>query len=238
MGRDARAALIGGAFDFAREVRVEPEHDWLSAALADAARGSFPAADHAVRLVPSPVGANAALVAFSGHHVIASDLEPARVVSGLRNGGFALPTDPRFLAWLTDAAGGSSPADTIDVVLARAGTADRDAPPFVAPSAADLEDPRVAFAAATRTDLRLLRPEGMDAVVVLGRGLERRLEVSIELGAGERGSGVAGRFLHAALAAAGPNELVFAQVSAGNAAALRVAAGVGFAPICAEYLIR
>jgi GNAT superfamily N-acetyltransferase len=238
VGRDARAALIEDAFDFARDVRVDPDPRSLSAALADAARGRFPPADHAVLLVPAPVGAKAAVIAFSGHHVIASELEPELVVKRLREGGVVLPTDPRFLAWLTDAAGSPSSSDTIDVVLARPGLSDADALPFAAPSHGDLEDPRVAFAAASRTDLRLLRPEGVGAVVVLGRGLERRLEVSIELDPDERGTGLAARLLHAALAAAGPDELVFAQVSAGNAAALRAAMGARFALICAEYLIR
>jgi hypothetical protein len=55
-------------------------------------------------------------------------------------------------------------------------------------------------------------------VAIVGRGLGGRLEVT--------------------LSDAGSGEFVFAQVSAGNTAALRAALRRGFQPICAEYLVR
>jgi hypothetical protein len=106
------------------------------------------------------------------------------------------------------------------------------------PDAEALADPRVAFAASTRRDLRVLRSADAGAVVVLGRGLADRLEVSIELDPGRRSSGLAAELMAVALAEVGPKETVFAQVLAGNAAALRAALRGGFRPICAEYLIR
>ena len=107
---------------------------------------------------------------------------------------------------------------------------------MVTPDAEALSDPRVAFAAFSRSDLRVHR--SADGVVVLGRGLTNRLEVSIELSPRVRGAGRAEERLDLALACAGPTDCVYAQISAGNSAALRAALGTGFRPICAEYLIR
>jgi hypothetical protein len=177
-------------FDFVREIRIERDPGWLAATLTAAARGEFPDADHTVRLAPRPVGARAAVVAFTAQHVIASELDPKEVARHLRSGGIQLPTDPRFLSWLCEQAGGSS-EDTIDVVLARQGSEATSDLLMVVPDADALSDPRVAFAAFSRTDLHVHR--SADDVVVLGRGLASRLEVSIELGASARGAGRAKR---------------------------------------------
>jgi hypothetical protein len=177
------------------------------------------------------------VVAFTAHHVIATELEPEQVARHLRERDVQLPTDPRFLVWLSERAGGSS-EDTIDVVLARTGVEPASDLRMVAPDAEALADPRVAFAASTRSDVRVHRSPADAAVVVLGRGLVNRLEVSIELEVSRRGFGLAEKLLDVALSEAGPTELVYAQISAGNSAALRAALRAGFRPICAEYLIR
>jgi GNAT superfamily N-acetyltransferase len=231
MDRDAHT------FDFVREIRVEPDPGWLGATLTGAARGTFPVPDHAVDIAPRPAGATAAVVAFTARHVIASDLDPEEVVERLRGRQVQLPTDPRFLAWLSERAGGSS-EDTVDVVLARPGIAATSDLGMVIPDGEMLQDPRVAFAASSRTDLRVHRAPTGDGVVILGRGLADRLEVSLELDARERGTGRAAELLEVALSHAGPDDLVYAQISAGNSAALRAALRAGFRPICAEYLIR
>jgi hypothetical protein len=101
-----------------------------------------------------------------------------------------------------------------------------------------LDDPRVAFAAATRRELRVLRSQDGAAVAVLGQGLAGRLELAIELDPNVQGSERTDQLLSIALAEVGSGQSVFAQVSAGNSAALRAALRRGFTPICAEYLIR
>jgi hypothetical protein len=226
------------AFDFAQGVSVEPDPSWLPRALDAAAQGRFPTPDQKLRLVPPVAGARGALIAFTGHHVIASPLDPDAIAARISDRDVQLPTDPRFLAWLADALGGSSCEDTIDVVLAREGIARTAQPPMVPVDDAMLSDRRVAFAAETRTELRIYQPADASAVVVLGRGLAGRLEMSIELAPGRRGSGQGERLTAIALAEAGPGSTVFAQVAAGNAAALRAATRGGFQPICAEYLVR
>jgi hypothetical protein len=226
------------AFDFVQELTVEEDGNWLPRALQEAAAGRFPAPDHRVRIVPAVAGAKAAVVAFTSHHVIASPLPATDVAAAIRERRLQLPTDPRFLAWLADAVGGSSSEDTIDVVLARPGIP-RDGQAAMTPLTEEmLEDRRIAFAAETRSDLRVHRPADGSAVVVLGRGLADRLEMSIELAPDVRGSELADELTEVALAEAGPREAVFAQVSAGNSAALRTAIRDGFKPVGGEYLIR
>jgi hypothetical protein len=226
------------AFDFVQEVTVEDDPGWLPRALADAAVGRFPDPDHRVRIVPAAEGAKAAVVAFTSHHVIASPLRAADVAAAIRERRLQLPTDPRFLAWLSEEVGGSSSEDTIDVVLARPGIARDGQPPMEPLTDEMLADRRIAFAAETRRDLRIHRPDDGTAVVVLGRGFAGRLEMSIELSPDVRGSELADELTEVALAEAGPREAVFAQVSAGNSAALRAAIRDGFKPVGGEYLIR
>jgi hypothetical protein len=226
------------AFDFAQEVVTTEDAAWLPRALQEAARGRFPEPDHRVRVVPPASGAKAAVVAFTAHHVIAGSTPAPDVARAIRDRGLQLPTDPRFLAWLAEEAGGSSSEDTIDVVLARPGIA-REGRPEMEPLADEmLADSRIAFAAETRRDVRVHRPDGGEAVVVLGRGFADRLEMSIELAPDVRGSELADDLTAIALAEAGPDEAVFAQVSAGNSAALRAAIRDGFKPVGGEYLIR
>jgi hypothetical protein len=88
----------GRAFDFAQEISLATEPEWLPRTLLRAAQGRFPDADHDVRLTPGVTGAKAAVVAFTAHHVIASELEPGVTERELRRRGVQLPTDPRFLA--------------------------------------------------------------------------------------------------------------------------------------------
>jgi hypothetical protein len=226
------------AFDFAQEVILEEDTGWLPGALEAAARGSFPEPDHRVRVVPAVAGAKAAVIAFTAHHVIASPLPPARVRDEISERNLQLPTDPRFLAWLADAVEGSSSEDTIDVVLAREGIERGDRPAMVPLEEEMLADRRNAFAAETRRDLRIHLPGDGSAALVLGRGLADRLEMSIELAPGARGAGAVDELIEVALAEAGEGEVVFAQVSAGNSAALRAAMRAGFRPVGGEYLIR
>jgi hypothetical protein len=191
-----------------------------------------------VRLVPPAAGALGAVIAFTAHHVIASPLDPERLVDRLHGQEVHLPTDPRFLAWLADQVGGSSSEDTIDVVLARRGLDSTAELRMEAPIEEMLDDPRVAFAAATRRELRVLRSQNGAAVAVLGQGLAGRLELAIELDPNVQGSERTDQLLSIALAEVGSGQSVLAQVSAGNSAALRAALRRGFTPICAEYLIR
>jgi hypothetical protein len=137
--------------DFASEIVVELDPGWLRRALDASIDGRFPEADHRVRLAPAVDGAAAVVVAFSGHHVIASGLDPTEVADHLRASETRLPTTPSVLTWLADRVGTRRP-ETIDVVVAARGgerpgaLAIVEEPPH--------EHPRVEFSASTRPPRR------------------------------------------------------------------------------------
>ncbi len=66
-------------------------------------------------------------------------------------------------------------------------------------------------------------------LLTIGRGLARRVEVSIEVESAARSSGL-GRALPP------PGEAVFAQISPGNAASVRAFLSAGYRPIGSEVL--
>jgi GNAT superfamily N-acetyltransferase len=96
------------------------------------------------------------------------------------------------------------------------------------------EHPRVVRARRWRNELRVF--EGDGGMVLLGRGLAGRLELSVEVAPERRDRGLARRLVAGALAAAAPAEPVFAQVAAANAASLRALQPAGFAAVGAEVL--
>ena len=75
-------------------------------------------------------------------------------------------------------------------------------------------------------------------LLTLGRGLAGRLELSVELhDETDRNDGAGRALIGAGLAVAAPGDLVWAQVSPGNAASLRAFLACGFVPIGSEVLL-
>jgi GNAT superfamily N-acetyltransferase len=196
-----------------------------------AARGDFPPEDGVTQVVGAAAGARAAVLSFTAHHVVAADVPPGEVLAAVDPTNLNGPVAPSVLAWLAERTG--LRAGSLDVVLAwvpeRA---------VVAPAGMDEvapgDHPRIVRARRWRRDLRVF--EGEDGIVVFGRGLADRLELSMEVAPGRRGHGRARELVVAALAAAQPSEPVFAQVAAANAASLRALQPAGFAAIGAEVL--
>ncbi|CAN5706155.1 GNAT family N-acetyltransferase [soil metagenome] len=207
----------------------------LAAVLADAAEGCFPPADGRTDVLPPDGDGTVAVVAFSGHAFVLADVdsdEVARRATDGAGGGFGGVLDPTLLIWL---AGDERTIGSIDVVLtARARGA---------PNADDLlpvldvvDHPRVRRAFAHR---RHVEVRGDDrGVVVLGRGLVGRRELSLELFDGTAMSTGAGRdLITRGLAAVPAGEWCWAQVAAGNTRSLRAFSAAGFRPVCAEVLL-
>jgi hypothetical protein len=141
------------------------------------------------------------------------------------------PLAPGVLAWLAERTG--LVAGSLDVVLAW--VPERAVAPDLPVREVEAGDhPRVARARRWRRNLRVF--EGEAGMVVLGRGLAGRLELSVEVDRPERDRGLARRLVPAALVAATPREPVFAQVAAANAASLRALQAAGFAAVGAEVL--
>jgi GNAT superfamily N-acetyltransferase len=194
-----------------------------------AARGRFPPVEGGTVVVAAVAGAPAAVLSFTAYHVVAADVPPDEVLARIDPQDLKGPLAPGVLAWLAERTG--LMAGSLDVVLAWvAGTAGGVPVREVEPG----DHPRVVRARRWRSDLRVF--EGDGGMVLLGRGVAGRLELSVEVAPERRGRGLARALVAGALRAAAPSEPVFAQVAAANAASLRALQPAGFAAVGAEVL--
>jgi GNAT superfamily N-acetyltransferase len=196
-----------------------------------AARGAFPAENGRTEATGAVEGAPAAVLSFTAHHVVAADVPAAEVLERIDPGDLKGPLAPGVLAWLAERTGLA--AGSLDVVLAWM----PERSPSTSVAVREVEPgahPRVARARRWRRNVRVF--EGAGGMVVLGRGVAGRLELSVEVARADRDRGVARQLVTAALTAAEPGEPVFAQVAAANAASLRALQPAGFAAIGAEVL--
>ncbi len=193
-----------------------------------AAGGELPAPDGRMDVLPPPDGAAGAVVAFTAHHVVAADVTREEVLARVPAGDLDAPLGVPFLTWLSEHIGARP--DGVDVVL----VAD-PVPGLVSlRPLADSDHPRARRARRVRTDVSVYGDE--TGVIAIGRGLAGRIEVSIEVGPAERGRGTGRLLAHAARTLGPRDEPLFAQVAAGNAAALHAFLAAGFRPIGAEVL--
>jgi GNAT superfamily N-acetyltransferase len=199
--------------------------------LCDAARGAFPPEDGRTEVMRAAEGAPAAVLSFTAHHVVAADVPAEEVLARIDPADLKGPLAPGVLAWLAERTG--LVAGSLDVVLAW--VPERAVASAVAVREVAAGDhPRVARARRWRREVRVF--EGEDGMVILGRGLAGRLELSVEVAPPRRDRGLARTLVPAALAAAAPGEPVFAQVAAANAASLRALQPAGFTAVGAEVL--
>ena len=200
--------------------------------LRDAAAGRFPPSDLAVEVIGSPGGRSDAVVAFSGHNVVAANVDPRDVRAQLPHDDPGGPMGAAFLAWLGECLG--TLPGSLDVVLVSDARAD-EALALEPATGADAHA-RVERALAYRSDVRVFTDAGRRGVVILGRGLADRLEVSLELDPAHRGRGLGMELARAARALVTEGEPLFAQVAPGNVASLRAFLAAGYRPICSEVL--
>jgi hypothetical protein len=203
-----------------------PPHPLL-AILDAAADGRFPPVDGVCEVLP-PAGEFRAVVAFTGHAYVLADVDAAEL-NKLEADGYGGASRPHVLQWV---AGDDGRIGSLDVVL----VADGSSGPTL-PRRRDLDEhPRVRRAAGYRTDVRVHADDA--GLVVLGRGLAGRCELSVELlDVTGSGLGHGRRLIRAGLAELAPGERCWAQVAPGNAASLRAFLACGFVPICSEILI-
>ncbi len=214
-----------------------PEHR-LVKLLREAARDRFPAADLACEVLPQPPGRSDAVVAFSGHNVIAAGVDADDARAHLPDDDPGGPLSAPFLTWLGLQLG--APPGSVDVVLVADGTGRSDAERQL--SELSVEDvpgafaDRVARAGRYRTDVRVFADADRHGVVILGRGLAERREISLEVHPRRRGRGIGAALARAALGAVPEGEPLYAQVAPGNVASLRAFLRAGYRPIGAEVL--
>lgn len=196
------------------------------------AAGRFPPADGAVLVHPQPPGPSAAVLAFTGHHVVCADVTPDWVGDNLDPEDLGAPMKSEFLAALGALL--RRPSGALDVALVASGLAGN---PPVSLLPLDGDHPRLMRARRFRQEIRAYSVEAIPgAVVLVGRGLAGRWESAFEVPDLTRGRGLGRTLARAAQHLVGPGEQVWAQVSPGNTAALRAVLAAGYLPVGAEVL--
>ncbi|WP_448638202.1 hypothetical protein [Geodermatophilus sp. URMC 63] len=207
----------------------------LAALLVGAAGGRFPPADGGWSRVPPWRSGLEAVVAFTGHAVLA--LDPDRDDARLRALGVDGVGGTHHPRVLTALAGVDGWIDSLDALLVARGTG-RGGPLVERPDLCG--HPRVAFATALRDDVRVLGWPDRDrsAVAVLGAGIAGLREFSVELEPARRGHGEGTALASAVLDAVPEGEPVVAAVAPGNAASLRALLHAGAVPVASVQLFR
>ena len=204
----------------------------LATMLADAAFGRFPPPDGRVEVTPSPGPPCDALVAFTGHYVLAADVDAQEIASRWPVGDLSVPFAPASLCWLGDRIG-REPL-THDALLVAFG--DGSGPPPWLARVDDLAHPRVERAARYRVVDSVWTTEDGTGVAIVGRGLCGRWELGYEVAADGRNARLGRQLVAAARGLVPAGAPVFAQVAPGNAASMRSTLAAGFVPIGAEVL--
>jgi GNAT superfamily N-acetyltransferase len=207
----------------------------LLALLHNAARGTFPPGDFTTTHLPSPNSPADAVLAFFGHHVIASNVSSTFVRGWTDRDPFAL-SDVRFLAALASEL--NTTPGIYDAVYAGIGEGATVADVGLQETE-DRTHPRVLRALSYRdpSTLRVFLDPSGHGLLLLGRGLAGRMEAAFEVDPEARGKGI-GRLLVRAARQLGPAlEPVFLQVSPGTVWSMRaVASDENWKPIGAEIL--
>ncbi|AKN69915.1 GCN5 family acetyltransferase [Streptomyces sp. PBH53] len=198
-----------------------------------AAAGVFPPPDGGTTVVPQPSPRDAGVMSFTAHSVVFTDEDPAWVYETLRATDcdpLAATMNPRFLTALLDRTGRRT--ETVDAVLV--GDPLPGAPSLALREIEDPAHPRIAYAHGRRDGVRAWTAGG--GVLVMGRGVAGRLEVSVEVDEQARRRGL-GRLLVTA-ARHLVTEPLWAQVAPGNARSVRAFQAAGYRAVGAELLLQ
>lgn len=195
--------------------------------------GRYPEQDGIVRVLPDAPGPASAVLGFTAHFVVCAPVDPAWVHELLPAGDLSAPLGARFVASLADRLGADIGAnDAVFVAVA-----DGAHPAIELLVTDDREHPRVARARRYRHDLRVWVTPRRDALLLVGRGVAGRWEVSFDVALSARGQGLGRALAGAALGLLPAGTPVFAQVTPGNAASMRAVLSAGYRPIGAEVLL-
>lgn len=206
-----------------------PEHR-LVRLLREAAQDRFPPGDLEVEILGSPPGPSDAVVAFSGHNVIAADVDPEEARAHLPGEDPGGPMSAPYLTWLGLQLG--APPGSLDLVL----VADGGGSTTLVRTDGVAGHERVARARSYRSAVKTWTDPDGRGLVVIGRGLAGRWEVSLEVEPRWRGRGLGVGLARAALGCVPAGEPLFAQVAPGNVASVRAFLRAGYRPIGSEVL--
>ncbi|MFI8929718.1 GNAT family N-acetyltransferase [Streptomyces sp. NPDC053474] len=208
----------------------------LDAVLTAAARGEFPAPDGSTTVVPQPSPRDAGVMSFTAHTVVFTDEDPEWVratVAGTGCDPLAATMNPGFLTAFGQRTGLA--VDTIDLVTVASAVPGPPDPALGLRALDDPDHPRVARALKRRDDVRVWT-SGAGGVVVLGRGVAGRWEVSVEVDESARHRGLGRALASAARALVPGGATLWAQQAPGNARSVRAFQAAGFRPVGAEAL--
>lgn len=211
------------------------ERSPLLTLLHDAANGRFPLGDFSTTHLPSPASPADAVLAFFGHHVIASDVEREFVTKWTDIDPFAL-SDVRFLSAFANRLD-TSPGiyDAVFATLGEGGSPER----YGLSETSIRTHPRVVRAHAYRdpATIRVFVDGSSMGTLVMGRGLAGRMEAAYEVDEAGRGKGLGRRLIAAARGLAPQDEPVFMQISPGNVWSMKaLASAVGWTSVGSEVL--
>lgn len=197
------------------------------------ALGRFPPADGVVTVTSDLPGRTWAVLGFTAHFIVCAPVEPDWVRTQLPPGDLSAPLGARFLARLADRLGARIGAhDAVLVTLA-----DGRAGGLALRPVNDPQHPRVRRARRYRDDVQVWETEDGHGVVLLGRGVAGRWEMAFEVADVARGRGLGLQLATATRGLLPAGTPIFAQVSPGNAASMRVVLAAGFRPVGAEVLL-
>ncbi|WP_460106556.1 N-acetyltransferase family protein [Streptomyces sp. YKOK-J1] len=197
-----------------------------------AARGVFPPADGRTTVVPQHGARDAGVLAFTAHSVVFTDEDPRWVretLDAVDCDPLSAALNPVFLAALLARTGRR--AETVDALLV--GSPLPGAPALALTEIEDAGHPRIAYARRRRDAVRAWTTDG--GVLVLGRGVGGRLEVSVEVAEGARHRGLGRALVTAARHLA--EEPLWAQAAPGNARSVRAFQAAGYRVVGAEALL-
>ena len=207
----------------------------LGQLLLEAARGAFPTADGEIEMLPSPPGRSDAVVAFTAHNVIATNVGAEDLAAHLDIQDVAAPMSAEFLAWLAGRL--ETRAGVLDLVMVAPPLDRSDELPKLVARDDLVGHPRLVRSRKYRTDLRCYSDTEDRALIVVGRGLAERWEFGLEVHPEHRGRGLGRQLIRAASSLVPGNEPMFAQVSPGNTRSVRAFLAAGYRPICSEVVL-
>jgi GNAT superfamily N-acetyltransferase len=219
----------------------------LGVLLGEAAAGRFPPPDGSVTILPQPSARDAGVISFTAHSVIFIDADPEWVRAQLTPGDLSSPLLPPFLHAICAHTGRRvNNIDLLCLATPLPGPPSLALTPLPSPAAAEPALPPPA-AAATGGAARLGRAlryrddvrgwETPGGIVLLGRGVAGRWEVSVEVEPRHRGQGLGRDLVTAARHLVPDGEPLWAQIAPGNAASVRAFLAAGYKPVGAEALL-
>ncbi|MEV6287932.1 GNAT family N-acetyltransferase [Kribbella sp. NPDC051770] len=199
--------------------------------------GVFPDPDLTTSVVPAPSPRDTCVIGLTGHLVVAADVPVEWVASHLDLTDLAAPLNPPFLHALELFTGRE--VNGIDAMLLAPALVDEaeraellaGLTPF-----GDESHPRIRRARRYRDEVRAFTTSD-GGLVLTGLGLAGRREVALEVDAAARGRGVGRGLARAARALVPVGAHVWAQVTPGNAASLRMFLAAGYVPVGSEALL-